>query len=266
MKLITGKPAIAKTDIASGEKGSIYTAGVVDVSAPESLEFAKGDIVWWDVSERTAAKNSTGEDDYIVGVAILAKAVGEIYVRTVFRDETSRYIDQVLVSDPGAPNDLLLHDFEKDGSRMQVIIPAGTIRLGQTIRFAGAGRVSNCKGAPLPDLEITPYFAISVLSSPWITVPIVGTAGVVNVNYCFTWEFNITFPKLTDPTELTAVMRWTKNMNYTSAGVDTLASGQATGLTLQYPFIFYCKYQWKNEVSPLNEVTLYHLTLQDLSS
>jgi len=69
----------------SGDKMSVDTEGVFDVTSASATTFSRGDEVWWDASAAKAVPASTTLDtsDFYLGVADADKASGDLFVRTI---------------------------------------------------------------------------------------------------------------------------------------------------------------------------------------
>lgn len=81
LQLNDGRAAVLKTDLASGDKGAVYTEGILDFTCGTSVTFSAGDAVWWDADGDTAITGSGAAADFLLGTAVEAKTSGQLVVR-----------------------------------------------------------------------------------------------------------------------------------------------------------------------------------------
>lgn len=84
VQLADGRAAYADTlsPIAVGDAVTFRTQGIVDLLSASATTFTKGDYVYWDASANLAITAPGADEDFFVGVAVKAKANGDVTVKT----------------------------------------------------------------------------------------------------------------------------------------------------------------------------------------
>ena len=62
---------IATKDIANGASGEFMIEGVFDITKATGLDFAQGDLVYWDNSQKKVVDTDSA-NSYIIGIAVTA--------------------------------------------------------------------------------------------------------------------------------------------------------------------------------------------------
>lgn len=81
-QLADKRAAILAADVKSGKKVGAYTQGIVDIAAASGTTFSAGDEVYWDESAGACIARSSADltADFFLGVAVVAKVSGELFV------------------------------------------------------------------------------------------------------------------------------------------------------------------------------------------
>lgn len=77
---------IAKVDIADGDSGAAYEAGVHELAAAETDEWDDGDTLYWDEADENLTDDEDAGTNKAIGTAVGDKANGDTVAKVLLND------------------------------------------------------------------------------------------------------------------------------------------------------------------------------------